>query len=287
MKKGQGYKEFPCDVCGNSDAVELPHVRKYTGGQVIHICKTCGFVYVKKRRPFDVIAEVWSKQLFGKAYTARTPLMLARHTYIAEFLDQSLSLKKKTVCDIGAGEGQFLRVVRDSYAASVFGVEPSAANCRLLTKQKIASFKGTLEEYMAQAKKKTADIVTMMWTLENATSPNDLIAGSRGILKDDGHLVIATGSRILVPFAKPLNMYLSANPVDAHPSRFSIRTLTSMLLKNGFEVTAVNPYVNDSLVMCVVAKKISIPRRPKLLKDDHRKIADYFERWHKETKHYL
>ena len=44
------HTEYPCDVCGCDKAVEVPYARLYTGDQPIHICKGCGFVYVRRRR---------------------------------------------------------------------------------------------------------------------------------------------------------------------------------------------------------------------------------------------
>lgn len=286
MRKFSGdYKEFPCDICLSTDAVELPYARNYTKGQEIHICKRCGFIYVKMRRPYDKIAQVWSSELFGKAYTSRTPLMLARHTYIAEFINQHIPLKNKKIYDIGAGEGQFLGIVRNNYGAVGFGIEPSEFNCKIIRKAGINSFCGTLEEYLLspRVKKADADIVTMMWTLENTASCRDLLMGARKILKKNSHIVIATGSRILVPFSKPLGLYLSQNPVDTHPSRFSVNTLTALLAVASFKTICVNPYLNDSLMLCVIAKKAAIPKKIRINGDDYRKVSDFFRRWHKES----
>lgn len=287
-KRDGGYREFACDICGSSEAIEVPHVRLYTHGQLIHICKNCGFIYVKMRRSYDKIAEVWSKEMFGRAYTARTPLMLARHTYIAEFIDQSIGLRGRRVCDIGAGEGQFLDIAKREYGAVVFGIEPSAPNCEKMKRLGIDNFQGTLEEYTAAKafRNNEADIVTLMWTLENATSCNDILMGSRAIVNDGGYMVVATGSRILVPFNKPLHAYLSTNPVDTHPSRFSLNTLTSILAKSGYKVLHVNPYLNDGLTLCVIAKKTGIKKAVKIKKDNYKKVRDHFERWHTDTVFY-
>lgn len=278
--------KYACDICGADDAVEVPHVREYTGGQVIHICKSCGFVYVRERRTHKEIADVWSKELFGKGkgYTSRTPLMLARHNYVAEFIDQAAGLRGKVVCDIGAGEGQFLNIVKKDYGAEAFGIEPSGDNCKTLAGLGIPYFNGTCEEYVEKrSPSKEIDIVTMMWTLENSTSCNDLIKGAWDILKDGGYIVVATGSRILVPFQKPLDMYLSKNPVDAHCFRFSMRSLSSILAKNKFSVSKINDYLNDG-ILCVIARKTD--KASGIKKDDHKKVVEFFEKWHNETKYF-
>lgn len=278
------YKEFPCDLCGSRSTIELPYARKYTNGQVIHICKKCGLIYVKMRRPYNKIAEVWSKELFGKKYTAKSPLMVARHAYVAEFLNQHLKLKNKEVCDIGAGEGQFLKVIKQTYGASVYGIEPSLSNCNILKRLKFQYFNGTLEDFLNSRSytKYQADIVTMMWTLENATSCRDMLMGARKILKEDGYLFIGTGSRILVNFSKPLRLYLSSNPVDTHPVRFSFNTLVSMLAATGFKTVCHNSYLNDNLLLGIIAKKCRIAKNIQIQGDDFRKVRDFFKKWHNQ-----
>lgn len=285
---GDVYKEYACDICGSVKAIEVPFVRLYTKGQPVHICKECGFVYVKKRRPSESIACIWTKKMFGKAYTARTPLMLARHMYVAEFINQSIDMDSRKLCDIGAGEGQFLEIIKKNYGASVLGIEPSKANCMLMKERGIASFNGTIEEYLKNGKFTGGkfDIVTMMWTLENATSCRGLLTGAREILSDSGYIVVATGSRILVPFSKPLHLYFSANPADTHPSRFSFNTLSALLAVAGFKVMYINRYLNDGLVLCVIAKKCRIAEKPRFTGDDFRQVRDFFKRWHKETSYY-
>lgn len=282
-------EEYPCDLCGSVDAVLLPYVKQYTGGQYIHICKKCGFVYVKMRRPYHTVADEWSHKLFGKAYSAKSPLMLARHYYIAEFIDHNVGLRNKRLCDIGAGEGQFLNIVKKNYGAIPFGVEPSQRFCAHLRKRAIDCFAGTLEEFIdvGNSKKTKFDIATLMWTLENATSPISLLRGAWDILKNKGYLAVATGSRILVPSAKPLNLYLSKNPVDTHPSRFSVNTLVSMLGITGFSIAKINNYLNDSLALCVIAQKKGRRSKAKIKTDDYRKVKAFFKKWHKETLFYL
>lgn len=282
-----GYEEFPCDICGNTEAVEVPHARKYTNGQPIHICKRCGFVYVKLRRSAEEIANTWSNKIFGEGYTARIPAVKARQVYVAEFVDISIGLKGKRVCDIGAGEGQFLEIVREEYGAKAFGIEASEANCVKLAKQGIAHFNGTIEAYCENNKNNLykADIVTIMWTLENCRSCRDMLAGAYGILVDNGYVVVATGSRILVPFKKPLNLYFGRFPADTHAFRFSANTLRGILAVCGFEVAYVNNYL-DSDVLCIIARKVVPKKKNSFESDDYKKVYNFFERWHQETAFY-
>ena len=36
--------DYPCDLCGTADAIPLPDVPQYTGGQPMHFCTRCGLV---------------------------------------------------------------------------------------------------------------------------------------------------------------------------------------------------------------------------------------------------
>ena len=69
-------------------------------------------------------------------------------------------------------------------------------------------------------------------------------------------MCIAEGSRILVPFKKPLHYYFSKMKVDLHPYHFSVNSLKNLFQISGYEATKVNRYI-DSDVLCMIGKKMS------------------------------
>lgn len=283
------FQIFPCDVCGSTEAEEIPVARLYTGDQAVHVCKNCGFVYVRARRSAQAIADTWSYDLYQGNYTARIPAVKARQVYVADTIDTQLGLKDKTLCDIGGGEGQFLQIAASSdYRAKVFAIEPSPANCARLSELGIEHFQGTVEDFNASPdfKERTFEIVTTMWTLENCQQPRVLLDAAWKICADDGHIVVATGSRILVPFKKPLQTYLSKNPADSHSTRYSANCLKGILSECGFQPVWTNRYV-DSDYLVVVAKKTDRSKAIKWQGDDWRAVVDFFRRWHEESQtHY-
>jgi 2-polyprenyl-3-methyl-5-hydroxy-6-metoxy-1,4-benzoquinol methylase len=282
------YSDFPCDLCGSEDAEEIPNIANYTNGEPIHVCRNCGFVYVRRRRSAKRIAEVWSDELFGERYTARIPTIKARQVFVAEFLDTEVGLAGKTVCDIGAGEGQFLDIVRSpEYGAVPFGIEPSQKNDRTLSGLDIDRYLGTVEDFAASGDGRNFDVVTIMWTLENCESCRRMLDAAYDIVNEGGHICIATGSRLLVPFKKPLHMYLSKNPGDSHAFRFSANTLQGVLALSGFEVKFVNRFI-DNDPLCMIAQKTDRSADIPWSKDDWRDVIDYFRRWDEETRqHYM
>jgi 2-polyprenyl-3-methyl-5-hydroxy-6-metoxy-1,4-benzoquinol methylase len=280
MTDAAGSGEFPCDLCGSDEAVEVPHAREFTGGQPVHICTRCGFVYVRRRRSAAEIAATWTDEIFGQGYTARIPAVTARLTYVAEILAAEVGLDGKSVCEIGAGEGEFLELAR-TRGAGVFGIEPSSANCRLMADAAIETFTGTIEDFDGGARE-PFDVVAILWTLENCQSCRAMLQGARTLLKGDGHVVVATGSRILVPFKKPLHAYLSKNPADTHAFRFSANTLQGVLAICGFEPTYVNRYL-DNDVLCVIAKPAAAGTETPWQGDNYLAVWSFFERWYADT----
>jgi 2-polyprenyl-3-methyl-5-hydroxy-6-metoxy-1,4-benzoquinol methylase len=287
------YNVHACDLCGSKEAALLPHCLEYTNKEAINICNKCGFVYVPRRRSFADIAKAWSDEIYSttcteEVYTARIPAIKARQVFVAEFIDTTIGLKGKAVCDIGAGEGQFLEIIRkDEYGAKVFGIEPSSKNCQLLTKNGISNFLGTAEDYAASKTfaPGTFDIVTIMWTMENSCSCRDLMAIAHKLLKKGGHVVVSTGSRILVPFKKTLHEYIGNTPQDTHAFRFSPKTLKGLMKISNFEVVHENRW-RDHDVLCVIGKKSEKTLGSAFEGDDPKQVSDFFKRWHEESKHY-
>lgn len=277
-------QDFPCDICGTMEAVEVPYARAYTGGQPIHICVRCGFVYVRGRRSAATIADEWSERIYGNGYTAFLPAVRARLTFVAAFINEQIGLRGKRVCDIGAGEGVFLDMLRQpEYGAEVFGIEPSHANCSRMTSLGIPNFCGTIEEHVANsAPDGLFDIATIAWTMENCQSPRAMLAAAHHMLKPGGHVVVATGSRILVPFKKPLHYYLGLRPADSHAFRWSAQTLRAQLATSHFALQHVNRYI-DHDILCMIAERRDSSGTIPWTGDDSRVVQQFFERWHADT----
>lgn len=284
----EGYEIFPCDLCGSEEAEEITAALKYTDNQPLHVCKNCGFVHVKQRRSANRIAEVWSDDIYEKGYTARIPAVKARQTYVAEFIDVEVGLKDKRICDIGGGEGQFLEMIKaPEYGANVFAIEPSQKNCDLMTNVGIDNFCGSIEDYCEAEmfKERKFDIATIMWTLENCQSCRTMLDAAYDVLDDDGVVAISTGSRLMVPFKKPLHYYLGTRPADSHCFRFSQNTLQGLLAASGFEMIAVNRAIDtDYLVM--IGRKTDKSKPIDWQGDRYQEVIDFFNRWDIETQGY-
>lgn len=279
------------DYKGQGEYVYVPDIKKLTKGNKLTISKYSGLVSVIKRRSSKQIANIWSKKLFGKKFSKKTyspkiPAVISRLHYVVETIVSNIKIKGKSICDVGAGEGDFLNLlIKKKLSNNFFAIEPSAKNCKLLSKKKISNFNGTIEEYYKKNKKKKFDITTFTWTLCNTSDCFEVIKTASKLTKLNGYVVIAESSRILVPFKKPIHMYLSNYDQDTHAFHFSKNSLLNLLRINYLEPHFVNRYI-DTDYLVVIAKKINKIDNRKIKLDNFKKVQSFFKDWYLDSKKY-
>jgi 2-polyprenyl-3-methyl-5-hydroxy-6-metoxy-1,4-benzoquinol methylase len=269
-----------CPLCNVTDAKPIDVARKYIGDQEPPvICQGCGFVYVQNRRSSAEIAKSWD-DLWGEGYSSKWPMVQARLTYVVEWFEQEVTYwNRKDVLDVGAGEGDFAIMLRGR-DANVTPLDPCAANVISMSKRSFyQATLGTIQSYAEQTSKtgQKFDVVTILWTLENSGDCVEMLRLAGDLLKPNGHVVVATGSRILVPYKKPMSHYFSKNPQDLHAWRFSRNTLATAMSKAGLKTVAENRWQDgDWLVMAGQKRDDGL-----FYHDDPAKVMAFFEGWAK------
>jgi hypothetical protein len=172
----------------------------------------------------------------------------------------------------------------EQFSADVFGIEPSKANGALMAGLGVDHFVGTIEDYAGSGGDRKFDIATIMWTLENCQTCRGMLSSAADFLEPGGHVAVSTGSRIMMPFKKPLHYYLCPGNADTHAFRFSANSLTRALALSGFEVVAQNRFIDtDWLVM--IGRKTDTPPKDTPV-DDWQEVIEFFDRWHDDTKRF-
>lgn len=271
--------EEKCDICGSQEAIIIENIEKYTDGNLVHICNGCGLVAYRTKATPEEMAIFWEEVGFKESYKPEAnPEVRSRHFFGTEFIKKHIGYKDKLVADIGAGEGQFLEIIKND-GGNVFGIESSKENCKLLDKRNIENFNGFVESF---ERKEFADIATIVFALQNSQSATDMIMAARNILKDDGYVFIELGSRIMVPFKKPMGTYFSTYIQNYQPYHFSLASLQKLLAKCGFVIEVTNNYWDDNL-MCILAKKVPLDEKIVCENDNPKEVFEWFQRWDTET----
>ncbi len=266
-----------CDLCHSKDFTSLEVARPYIGdNEPPVVCMGCGFVYVRNRRSSEEVAKSWD-DIWGEGYTSEWPAVKARLFYVAEWLDQTIGLKGKSLLEIGAGEGTFLEMVRDRGILEIVGIEPSKKNVERIRDKNLWCYEGTVETCKLKEK---FDIVCLLWTLENCADCIGMLKRARKWLKPDGYLVVATGSRIQVPFKKALSAYFSKNPADMHCFRFSSATLHMAMVLAGVMERQCNNYLDSDCLVLIGQRDNEIPKQDYSPATCYTKeVLDFFQSW--------
>jgi SAM-dependent methyltransferase len=270
-KAPAAVKRHNCDLCSSNAWVPLP----LPNPRGIGICQVCGFVYVRDRRAAHEIAADWSN-VYGEGYSPRWPAVQARLFYVALWIAEQYGFSTGTLLDIGAGQGDFLLIRDMMYEAgprpASVGLEPSTAG-----ENEDRITRGSVEDDLDLGQ---FDFVTINWTLENCHDPIKMLDYARRRCKPDGRVIVATGSRILVPYKKPLSCYLGDNSPDLHCFRWSRNTLEAAMEKAGLVPERANPYMEcDWLVVSARAEPVVHRLKPRVPYDPPQEVRDYFRLW--------
>ena len=257
-----------CDLCASKERSEIE--------PGIFVCMGCGFVYVPERRSPQEIAADWSTVYNGGHYDPDWPGVKARLWYVAEWLDQNISLSGKRVLDIGAGNGNFLAFVKERGAIPL-ALEPDEGNSQKIMSRGIQSIHGCVEDIEHWPQKH--DLVTILWTLENCGDCLGMLKWARERLAPGGKVVVATGSRILVPFKKPYGSYFGKLSPDLHCFRWSWHSLANAFSKAGLTPFQANDWMErDELIMMAEINPDAMPSG----RDSPLEVVDFFREWKRQ-----
>ena len=264
-----------CDLCGSSDYKSIDVARPYIGdNDPPVVCMGCGFCYVTERRSSAEIAKAWDG-IWGEGYTSAWPAVKARLTYVCEWLDETIGLGGKSVLEIGAGEGSFLEMVRAKGGHPV-GIEPFKGNVDQIRSKDIYCFHGTAES----VEPGKHDVVCLLWTLENTGNCIGVLERAREFLNPGGYVVVATGSRILVPYKKPLSSYFSENPADTHCFRFSYLSLMRTAMLADLAPVDENRFKDSDWL--VMSFKSATDKTLAVISDRPNEVWWFFKKWAKD-----
>ncbi len=283
-------KKLINDYLGLEKSIEVPYIKKITGGFKVDIQKYSGLVAVKDKSIRKKTLRAWGSKLFsnkfsGNFYNPRIPAVIARLTYVFETINSQINIKNKKICDVGGGDGYFLELLKKKTdKKNLIGVELSKSNCEILKKKKLRSFHGSFEQFYKNNKRKF-DLITFNWTLCNTSNPLELIDLASKKVNKNGYVAITESSRILVPFKKPIQLFIPKEDPAYHPYFFSKNSLMNILLLNNLKPIFINKYI-DTDYLLIIAKKSNNNLLDKIKLDDFKKVKKFFSDWYNESKKY-
>jgi len=210
-------------------------------------CDHCALVFVSPRPEEKEIGSYYPSMYWGGGKGVLSSLIeharnFNKRRVMMPDVKKLLSYKKKgTVLDIGCSQGFFLKFCKDE-GLEPFGVEMSP-EARAFARQKL-DLNYMYEDFdSACFTEKSLDAVTLWSVLEHFHHPDKVLQQVRGILKDDGVLIIQVPN-IESAQAKKYGNRWGGIDAPRHLYHFSPATLTKLLEKEGFQVIRESHFYN-------------------------------------------
>jgi 2-polyprenyl-3-methyl-5-hydroxy-6-metoxy-1,4-benzoquinol methylase len=228
-----------CDLCGASGATHLLDSERLDGPLVR--CRTCGLVYVGRRRSDYTFAGADANRSSALADRV-AELKLVNHTVedaerpnrIAADRERLARLRRHVdsgrLLDVGAATGTFLEVARESFA-DASGIEPDPITSAQARAAGHAVATGTLDDLTRPYG--GIDAITMLHVIEHLDSPHRTLQRVHDLLRPGGVVMIETPTIDCVWFRIAPARWRQLIP--DHYYFFSRATLTALLERIGFE----------------------------------------------------
>ena len=193
----------------------------------------------------DYISHTDSKKsLFDKVYQSVKNYTLKRKLSLIN----SFKTSSKSILDIGAGTGDFLKVCKNN-GWTTEGTEPS------IDAVNIAAQKGVfLKQSLDEIENKKYDVITLWHVLEHVELFSDYVTKLKNLLKEDGKLIIA------VPNFKSYDAnfykeYWAAFDVPRHLWHFSQTSIHKIFSEEDMIVEKTIPMKFDSYYVSLLSEK--------------------------------
>ena len=184
------------------------------------------------------------KSLFDKVYQAVKNITLKRKLALIN----SFNTPSKTILDVGAGTGDFLKVCAAN-SWTVYGTEPNL-DARTIAHQKKIILKENLTEVATQK----FDVITLWHVLEHVANLETYIHNLHLLLKEDGVLVIAVPNFKSYD-ARHYKNFWAAFDVPRHLWHFSKTAIEKLFLKVDLQLIQTLPMKFDAYYVSLLSEK--------------------------------
>ena len=135
------------------------------------------------------------------------------------------------VLDFGCGAGQFLELAT-RLKANAIGVDIGEPNTTRLKARGLNVFRGTLDEFVAQARPQSFDVITSSHVFEHLHDPVEALRLLRSLLKPDGMIWIAVPNAANWGY-RTLRGKWYATQVPRHLHHFTPSSLRTLIERAG------------------------------------------------------
>lgn len=215
-----------CIVCGG----EVSEVVR--NNLPMYLCAACGLFW---RRSFELDEYHYEKRGFELENSDKINARYANSLERIETLRKYISLNN--VCDVGCGEGIFLKALKDRGYVNGIGLEPSIKARDYASTNNLNIFEGDVESMSSSFfKEHNTHVVTMFHVIEHLRGPKEILKGIYDGLSEGDTLVIETPNTNSLVFTK--TNFQNEFVYPEHLYYFNKNNLRTLLEGVGFKYLA-------------------------------------------------
>lgn len=214
-----------CIIC------EVSNVKRIVRNEIPMLeCETCGLVW---KQHFDVAVSHYEENEIhvGKANLSRR---------VNNVQDRIARIEKyfvpNNLCDIGAGEGTFLRELSTRGYTNVIGIEPNREAVTFAQSQGVTVSEGTLADAPDVIRRHNVHAVTLFHVIEHLDDPKGALKKLYSSLGPGDHLVIETPDAEAYSVVRA--QYRHPLVYQEHLFYFNTKNLVLLLERVGFTIQA-------------------------------------------------
>jgi 2-polyprenyl-3-methyl-5-hydroxy-6-metoxy-1,4-benzoquinol methylase len=248
-----------CPICNSLIFNNIFQCKDYTvSGKIFNLveCKNCNFRFTNPIPDENEIVKYYKSESYISHSDTKKGLMNTLYHQVRKItLKNKLQLinsisERGQLLDIGCGTGYFLKSCKED-GWNVEGTEPDNDARRIaeqITKSEIS------ETVFTKNKNYSYDLITMWHVLEHVHKLNESLEKIRGLLKEDGKLIIA------VPNCKSYDAEIykenwAAYDVPRHLYHFTENSMNKLLEKHKFRMLKKEPMKFDSFYVSMISEK--------------------------------
>lgn len=205
-------------------------LRKQLPELVLRRCSQCGCLWANDaRQDAGVLTEAYKRVSAAYFDSAETDPRYTRFYKQLERLAES-HVPRKTILDVGCGDGVFLSTLSDQW--SKHGLEPSASGAQLAQQRNLDVACATLDD---STRRYQADLISALDVIEHVIDPHEFVESFKPHLTRGGCVLLLTGDAGSQP-ARIAGSQWSYLRWCGHISIFSRSGLLQLLESHGFEI---------------------------------------------------
>ena len=216
-------------------------------------CSGCGLVQLKNS-PVSYYREVIRAAGFSKE------MQEFRNKQFKKIIND-FNLNNKKIIEVGCGHGEYLSIMQE-LAINSFGIEKSKDGVKNCISKGLRVSTGYIEEENYEIENTPFDFFFILNFLEHLPNINAVLKGIYNNIKDNGIGLIEVPN-----FDMILKKNIFSEFIRDHLFYFTIGTLKSTLLINGFEVVSCKIIWHDYIISAIVKK----------IKKTHSKHSNQFQ----------